>query len=176
MSYFMIDVETDGPIPGDFSMIEIGVVLVRAPLTTAPRFHGKLRPISDRFEPEALKVVGRTREETLAFPAPILVMREFELFIQRNNVGKRALGISDNNGFDFMFANWYAHHFLGRSPFGHSSTNLGSLFKGMVADTFKNFKHLRRTAHTHNPVDDAMGNAEALLYMKESMGLKIVLE
>ena len=33
-------------------------------------------------------------------------------------------------------------------------------------------KHLRKTRHTHHPVDDAKGNAEALLQMKE-MGLKI---
>mgnify|MGYP001824723581 FL=1 len=39
--------------------------------------------------------------------------------------------------------------------------------------TFKNFKHLRRARHTHHPVDDAKGNAEALLTMKEEMGLKI---
>jgi hypothetical protein len=43
-----------------------------------------------------------------------------------------------------------------------------------VNDTFKTFKHLRKTAHTHHPVDDAKGNAEALLQMKE-MGLKIKL-
>jgi hypothetical protein len=35
-----------------------------------------------------------------------------------------------------------------------------------------NFKHLRKTKHTHHPVDDARGNAEALLQMK-AMGLKI---
>jgi hypothetical protein len=35
------------------------------------------------------------------------------------------------------------------------------------------FKHLRKTRHTHHPVDDVKGNAEALLTMKETMGLKI---
>jgi hypothetical protein len=60
------------------------------------------------------------------------------------------------------------------NPFGHSSTNLGSLYKGLVKDTFQSFKHLRRTAHTHHPVDDAKGNAEALIEMKR-MGLKITL-
>jgi len=33
----------------------------------------------------------------------------------------------------------------------------------LVQDTTKNFKHLRKTEHTHHPVDDARGNAEALL-------------
>jgi hypothetical protein len=43
----------------------------------------------------------------------------------------------------------------------------------MVKDTSPNFKHLRKTRHSHNPVDDAIGNAEALLHMKNEMGLKI---
>ena len=64
--------------------------------------------------------------------------------------------------------------FTGGNPFGHTSTNLGSLYKGILKDTFQNFKHLRRTAHTHDPVDDSRGNAEALLEMKR-MGLKIAL-
>jgi len=80
--------------------------------------------------------------------------------------------ISDNNGFDWMFICWYFHHFLGRNPFGHSSTNLGSLYKGLVKDTSQNFKHLRKTKHTHNALDDALGNAEAFLQIKELLGLK----
>jgi hypothetical protein len=44
----------------------------------------------------------------------------------------------------------------------------------MVGDMFQSFKHLRRTAHTHDPVDDAMGNAEALMEMKKR-GFKIAL-
>jgi hypothetical protein len=66
--------------------------------------------------------------------------------------------VADNNGFDWQFINW---HFLGRNSFGFSSMNLGSLYKGLMKDTFANFKHLRKRRHTHHPVDDAMGNAEA---------------
>lgn len=40
-----------------------------------------------------------------------------------------------------------------------------------MKDTFKNFKHLRKTAHTHHPVNDVIGNAEALLLLKK-VGLK----
>ena len=100
-------------------------------------------------------------------------MEEFGRWVK--DVGKgRALFVSDNNGFDWQFINWYFWHFTGGNPFGHSSTNLGSLYKGLVKNVFQNFKHLRKTAHTHNPVDDARGNAEALLAMR-SMGLKIAL-
>ena len=54
---------------------------------------------------------------------------------------------------------------------GFSSQNLGSLYKGFVRDVGKSFKHLRRTQHTHDPVDDARGNAEALLAIRDQ-GLK----
>ena len=38
---------------------------------------------------------------------------------------------------------------------------------------FQNFKHLKKTRHTHHPVDDARGNAEAFLALKEQLGLKV---
>jgi hypothetical protein len=171
MAWVMVDVEADGPIPGDYSMVCLGAVLVREGL--AETFYGRLRPISDKWVPAALAVSGFTREETLLFDAPEAVMRGFAEWLKAR-AGKRPGFISDNNGFDWQFVNWYFWHFTGANPFGHSSTNLGSLYKGLVRDTVQSFKHLRRTAHTHHPVDDARGNAEALLEMKR-MGLKIAL-
>lgn len=168
MSYIMIDVESDGPIPSDHSMICFGAVIVEPGLQRT--FYGQLKPVSEKFNPEALAVSGFTREQTLLFDDPQVVMQRFSGWIA-DNCSSRPLFISDNNGFDWQFINWYFHHFLGANPFGHSSTNLGSLYKGLVKDVYQNFKHLRKTRHTHHPVDDAIGNAEALLQMKE-MGLK----
>lgn len=171
MAYVMVDVEADGRIPGDHSMICFGAVLVKEGFDKV--FYGRLKPISEKWIPEALAVSGLTREETLRFDDPKVVMENFSQWIKENTKG-RALFVSDNNGFDWQFINWYFWHFTGANPFGHSSTNLGSLYKGMVKDTSQNFKHLRKTKHTHNPLDDARGNAEALLAMK-AMGLKISL-
>jgi hypothetical protein len=36
--------------------------------------------------------------------------------------------------------------------------------------------NLRMSRHTHHPVDDARGNAEALLHMKQDLGLRIALD
>ena len=170
MTYIMVDVEADGPIPGDYSMISFGAVIVSPELDQT--FYGQLKPISDRFVPEALAVSGHSREETLIFEDAATVMARFRDWIAEHARG-RPFFISDNNGFDWQFINWYFHHFLGNNPFGHSSTNLGSLYKGVMKDAFVNFKHLRKTKHTHHPVDDAKGNAEALLKIKETLGLKI---
>lgn len=170
MTYIMVDIESDGPIPGDYSMISFGAVVVDDQLDKT--FYGKTKPISNQFIPEALAVSGHSRDETLAFEEPQKVMQDFAAWIKQ--VCKdQPIFISDNNGFDWMFICWYFHHFTGKNPFGFSSQNLGSLYKGMEKDVFKNFKHLRKTKHTHNPVDDAKGNAEALLTMKKEMGLKI---
>ncbi|HEY9258668.1 3'-5' exoribonuclease domain-containing protein [Chitinophaga sp.] len=172
MAFIMVDVESDGPIPGDFSMISFGAVLVNEQLNQT--FYGQLKPVSDKYIPEALAVSGHTREETLTFEDPATVMLNFKKWIA--TVSKdRPIFISDNNGFDWMFICWYFHHFLGENPFGFSSQNLGSLYKGMMKDTFTTFKHLRKTKHTHHPVDDAKGNAEALLTMKRELGLKVKL-
>lgn len=166
----MVDIESDGPIPGDYSMICFGAVVVEEGLERT--FYGQLRPISEKFIPEALAVSGFTREQVMAFPEPAEVMQAFAAWLA--SISKdRLMFISDNNGFDWQFINWYFHHFLGKNPFGFSSTNLGSLYKGMMKDTFVTFKHLRRTKHTHHPVGDAKGNAEALLMMRNELGLKI---
>lgn len=168
----MVDIESDGPIPGDYSMICFGAVLVETELNKT--FYGQLQPISEQWIPEALQVSGFSREEMLSFAEPQQVMQDFADWLARESRGKPFF-ISDNNGFDWQFINWYFHHFLGHNPFGFSSTNLGSLYKGLERDMFTNFKHLRKTRHTHHPVDDARGNAEALLAIKEKYGLKIKL-
>lgn len=170
MSYIMVDVEADGPIPGDYSMVCFGAIVVEPSLSRT--FYGKLRPISARWVPEALAVSGFSRAETLLFDEPKEVMASFGRWVGENSAGQPRF-ISDNTGFDWQFINWYFHHFLGDNPFGHSSTNLGSFYKGVVRDVFQNFKHLRITKHTHDPVDDATGNAEAFLEIIGKYQIKI---
>lgn len=172
MTYIMVDVETDGPISADFSMVCFGAVVVEEGLNKT--FYAQLRPISTNWIPESLQISGFTREQTLQFDDPKEVMNKFKTWVETNSEGKPFF-ISDNNGFDWQFINYYFHHFLGDNPFGYSSTNLGSLYKGLAKDTSKNFKHLRKTTHTHNPLDDVIGNAEALLAMKKDLGLGISL-
>lgn len=174
MSWFMVDVETDGPCPGLFSMVSFGAIKVIEPLVEAPTFYGQCRPLEGAdYQEEALAVAGHSRDETLTFWPPADVMKGFSEWIAEHNDKGRPMFLSDNNGFDWQFINYYFWLTLGHNPFGHSSTNLGSLYKGQVGDMFKSFKHLRQTKHTHHPVDDARGNAEALVHMKNELGLRI---
>lgn len=170
MSYISIDIEADGPCPGEYSMIAFGACLVENPNIGC---HFVLKPISNKWVSKALQISGFTREECEKFNDPEVVMTTFAEWLKLN-CKNQPIFVSDNNGFDWQFINYYFWRFLDKNPFGHSSMNLGSLYKGMVKNTFKNFKHLRKTKHDHNPLHDAQGNAEALQEMKR-LGLLIEL-
>ena len=157
----MVDVESDGPVPGVHSMVSFGAVIVEEGLSNT--FYGQLQPISDIWIPEALAVSGHSREETLTFDDPVDVMTKFANWIKKHENGKRPVFWSDNNGYDFAFISYYFHVYYGSNPFGWSSQNLNSFYKGISRDMTASFKRYRKTKHTHHPVDDAMGCAEALL-------------
>lgn len=157
-----IDVESDGPCPGMHSMICFGAVIVEAGFQRT--FYAELKPISAVYIPEALAISGFSREDTMKFPDPRDAMQNFEIWLTKNIDG-RPVCWSDNNSYDMGFMNYYFWQQLGRNPFGWSSANIGSFYKGIRKDTYSKFTHLRDTKHTHNPVDDAKGNAEALLKM-----------
>lgn len=73
MSYVMVDVESDGPIPGDYSMVCFGAIIVEP--TLEKTFYGQLNPISEQWKPEALAVSGFSREDTFQFEGPATVMQ-----------------------------------------------------------------------------------------------------
>jgi DNA polymerase III epsilon subunit-like protein len=171
MSYVVVDVESDGPIPAEFSMVCFGAVICDERLDQT--FYAGTRPISERFVPEALAVSGFTREQHMGFEDPKIVMESFAGWLAKHTKG-RPIFVSDNVAFDWQFINYYFHRFVGRNPFGFSGRRIGDLYAGLVKDMSKatEWKKYRVTKHTHNPVDDARGNAEALRKFKE-LGLKI---
>lgn len=176
MAYIVVDVEADGPVPGLYSMVSFGAIVVDESLDKT--FYGECKPISGDWIPEALAVSGFSREETMKFNEPWDVMEDFAKWL--NSLGeKRLIFWSDNNGFDWQFINYYFHRFYGSNPFGFSSQNINSFYKGQQSNVFASFKKLRKTKHDHHPVNDAKGNAEALLTImkdvkrgKNTVGIK----
>lgn len=171
MSYIVVDIEADGEIPHQYSMVCFGAIIVEP--TLSKTFYGETKPISDNWKPDALKISGFSREQHLQFDDPKIVMESFREWIIKNSIG-HPIFISDNLAFDWQWINWYFHYFIGNNPFGYSGRRLGDLYCGMMKDTRIRWKHLRETNHDHNPVNDAKGNAEVLLKMKD-MGLSIKL-
>ena len=75
----------------------------------------------------------------------------------------RPVFVSDNPAYDFQWINFYFWKYLGKNPFGYSGRRIADYYAGLCGDFHKtqNWKRLRRTNHDHNPVHDALGNAEA---------------
>ncbi len=169
MSWISVDVEADGPIPGDFSMVALGAVIIEPSLDRT--FYARLHPISEKWIPQSLKICGFSREQTLRFERPQTVMRHFAQWLSLEG-GKHLFFVSDN-AFDWQFINWYFYHFLQFNPFGYSSTNLLSLFLGLNKNMYSRFKHLKRKRSDHHPLQDALANAKAMLQMKLRYELKI---
>src|SRR6202012_1531824 len=76
---------------------------------------------------------------------------------------RRPVFVSDKPAYDCQ---WIAGRFdrAGMdTPFGHSARRIGDFWAGLNRDwsDTQGWKRLRRTAHDHNPVNDAMGNVEA---------------
>src|SRR6266478_3693503 len=82
MSYVVVDVESDGPIPADFSMVCFGAVIFDHLLDKT--FYGRTRPNSDRFVPEALAVSGFSLEQHLSFEEPKPVMESFAVWLEEH--------------------------------------------------------------------------------------------
>ena len=144
MSLYVVDVEADGPIPGKYSMVSFGAVLVEPGLGRT--FYGRTRPISDAFLPEALAISRRdARGAPPPTTSPAAVMEAFERWVQETTRGKPVF-FSDNLAFDWQFVNWYFHTYLGRNPFGWSGRRIGDLYCGLVKDAHAGWKHLRKTA------------------------------
>lgn len=163
--HVMVDVETNGPAPGLYSMIEIGCVVVEDQSKT---FFAQLKPLpSTLVLSEALQAIGRTAQETFEYPPAGFAIRDLDAWLQ--SLEAKPIFFSDNNGFDFSFVNWYCWRFLDRNPFGHSSRSLPEFYAGGKHDLGKRqaWKKWRRTPHTHNALDDARGNVEALRTMLE---------
>lgn len=170
MSYIVVDVETDGPCPGLYSMVSLGAVVVDDNLDQT--FFGKTRPISDKWVPEALAISKISREEHLTYPDPLETFTNFDNWIKNVSKG-RPIFFSDNVAFDWAFCLHYFWTYIGNNPFGYSGRRIGDLFCGATKDMRYQWKKHRKTVHSHMPTEDAKGNAEALLYLSKTFGVKL---
>lgn len=160
----VVDVESDGPIIGLHSMVCFGAVLVDKEGKFDKTFYGQTKPISTTYKPEALAISGFTRKEHESFDDPEEVMKNFAKWLR--DLGNVTL-ISDNNGYDASWINYYLYLYTGSNPFGWSSRRIGDLFCGYYHNMYYRWKKHRdkeKYPHNHDPISDAKGNASALLW------------
>ncbi|WP_442753297.1 exonuclease domain-containing protein [Methylocystis sp. JAN1] len=164
--FVSVDVETAGPIPGEYSLLSIGACVVDDPAKT---FSCELKPINRNADPKALEVSGLSLDELAKNGLePAEAMRAFTQWLDAL-VGKdgSVVFVGLNAPFDWSFVNYYFHRFTGDNPFGFTALDIKALFMGATgcdwADTRSSKMAERlspRLKGDHQALHDAQYQAE----------------
>ena len=168
-----IDVEASGPAPLHGDMISFAAVVIEEPLVRTFA-SGNMRPECDHYHDAAYNAIGVTREQHLAAPHSIreriLAFRDWleDLDPPRS----RRIMVSDNPGFDFQWMNFELMNHTGEQLLGHSARRIGDVWSGLRKKPLETltWRRFRVTPHDHDPLNDALGNAEAWLEMWRQYG------
>lgn len=176
--FISADIETDGPIPGEFSMLSFGLCVAglfdgesfrRPSPAERQSFYRELKPISTRFENEALAVNGLDRRALASTGEdPVEAMRAADEWVRGLLPGARPVLVAYPVAFDWAFLYWYFVKFNGSSPFGFSSClDIRTLYQARALSPFDSSSKrsmppwlLPSAEHTHNAEDDAVEQAE----------------
>jgi hypothetical protein len=186
--YFSADVETDGPIPGPFSILSFALVYAgqfdgtrfARPEDYDRTFYRELRPISEEFDPEALQVNGLDRKRLVREGMlPAVAMTEAAQWVRALAGDARPILVAYPLSFDWTWLYWYFVRFSAAgSPFSHSGcfdmkTAFAVKARLPVAAAGRNgllpcLRSMR--PHTHDALDDAIEQAEIFANLFEWKG------
>lgn len=164
--YISVDIETSGPIPGEYSMLSLGASVVDNDDKT---FYAELKPLNDNAVPEALAVTGFSLEALRQNGIePGVAMTNFANWLEKAvPAGAKPVFIGLNAPFDWSFVNYYFVRLTGTNPFGHSALDIKALYMGATGCkwTETTSSHMTKKLHpkregAHNALDDAQYQAE----------------
>jgi ribonuclease T len=164
--FVSVDIETAGPIPGEFSLLSIGACAVE---NLAETFACQLQPINRNADPDALKVAGLSLESLAQTGlSPVDAMTQFAGWTEglvRN--GDTLVFVGFNAPFDWSFVNYYFHRFLGRNPFGFAALDIKGYYMGVTGCNWSDTRSSRiaaalhpRAHGDHTALHDALYQAE----------------
>lgn len=161
--YIATDVEADGPIPGPYSMISLGMSVVGHP---EHNFYTEIKPISDDYIPDSLAVSGLDRERLLreAPDAKSAMLEAYNWVNSLKSIGD-PIFLAAPAVWDGMFVHWYFMRFVGENPFGPTGAgvDLRSYWMGVTGLGWvqsRKTEIIDRTGlddlqHTHHAGEDA---------------------
>lgn len=165
-TYVSVDVETAGPVPGEFSLLSIGACAVDDATKT---FACELRPINRNADPEALRVSGLSLDSLAATGlTPQEAMARFAEWVETLMVDdNKPVFVGFNAPFDWSFVNYYFHRFLGWNPFGFVALDIKAYYMGVTGCLWSDTKSSRMSAKLnpenegdHSALNDAIYQAE----------------
>ncbi|GGI17620.1 3'-5' exonuclease [Oxalicibacterium faecigallinarum] len=175
--FVSVDIETAGPVPGEYSMLSFGACLVDEPETT---FGLTVKPLNRNADPEAMAVIGFTFEDLeKTGTAPQQAMAEFAQWVKAV-CGEKGVPVfvGLNAPFDWSFINYYFHLFHGSNPFGFTALDIKAYYMGATGSSWRDTRSSAMSKRlspnlkgTHDAVQDAVYQAE-LFRLTRELGFK----
>lgn len=164
--YVSTDIETDGPIPGEYSMLSIGSAAFRADKTLIDTYSVNLEllpgasqyPATMEFWKDFPEAWEKARENP---QPPEKAMQEYVAWVK--TLPGKPVFVGYPAGFDFTFVLWYLMKFAGESPFSFAALDIKTYAMAVLK---RKFRHTIKTTlpkhwfddlpHTHVALDDAL--------------------
>lgn len=170
--YISCDIEADGPIPGENSMLSLASAAFTADKQMLSTFEENLLPLPDaKQDPQTMQWWATQTEAWQHWqqdqqPAE-KVMKNYVNWL--NGLQGKPVFVGYPAAYDFMFIYWYLIKFTGNSPFSFSALDIKSLAMIVLNEDYRNVNKnkmpkewLENKPHTHRPLDDAI--AQGILF------------
>lgn len=143
--FVSIDVETDGPIPGPYSMLSLGAVAFTEDGTNLGEFSVNLELLEGASsDPDTMTWWSKQPKEIweacrINPKPPVEAMQQFVLWVNElaEEHHKIPVCVAYPAGFDFMFVYWYLVRFLAKSPFSFSCLDIKTYAMAVLKTPFR---------------------------------------
>lgn len=165
--YVSTDVETNGPIPGIYSMLSMGSAAFSPDKKLLSTFSANFELLPDaeadpdtmewwKTQPEAWKAHRENIEQ------PEIIMPKYVKWLKE--LPGKPIFVGYPAGFDFLFVYWYLIKFAKESPFSFSALDIKSYAAAVLGSNYKDAvkrnmpkEWFDNAPHNHKALDDAIG-------------------
>lgn len=171
--FISVDVETAGPVPGEFSLLSIGACDVD---NEASVFSIELKPINENADPKALEVTGLSLKKLAEQGQdPAVAMKAFaDWALKLAGDDAILVFVGFNAPFDWSFVNYYFHRFTGTNPFGFTALDIKAFYMGATGSSWADTRSSRISKHLlparkgdHDALHDAQYQAELFRLVRD---------
>lgn len=182
--FFSTDIEADGPIPGEYSMLSFASAVFDEKQKLSYEFSRNVLPLEGaKQDPDTMKFWARnpeayakTQEDQVD---PWNAMRTYVTWVEtvcdnhHPKIQYRPVFVAYPAGFDWTFMYWYMIKFAGRSPFSftaldvksYAMAKLGCQYRESAKRKFPEEWFPKHLPHTHVALDDAVEQGYLFLNM-----------
>ncbi len=164
--YVSTDIETDGPIPGEYSMLSFGSAAFTPDKRLASTFTANLETLPGaRQDPNTMKWWKRQpqawKSSRTNLQSPKIAMESYTKWLR--NLPAKPVFVGYPASFDFMFIYWYLIKFAGKSPFSYLACDIKTYACALTKRPFYRItkstmpkKWFDKSEKNHIALDDAI--------------------